>query len=88
MVDTTELIYDTVKFMENKWQSLSIANTGQVQAQFEFIQKPGETSYCKPWLTVEPFSGCIMPGQNMIYNICISIILFVGGENEGFLVGH
>jgi len=73
MVDTTELIYDTVKFMENKWQSLSIANTGQVQAQFEFIQKPGETSYCKPWLTVEPFSGCIMPGEKCEVRISMNV---------------
>lgn len=73
MVDTTELIYDTVKFMENKWQSLSIANTGQVQAQFEFIQKPGETSYCKPWLTVEPFSGCIMPGEKCEVRITMNV---------------
>ena len=66
MVDTTELIYGTVKFMEGVSQTLTIANTGQVQAQFEFIQKPGEASYCKPWLTVEPFSGCIMPGRIQI----------------------
>ena len=40
MVDTTELIYDTVKFMENKWQSLSIANTGQEILSL-LPQKPG-----------------------------------------------
>ena len=29
MVDTTELIYGTVKFMDSVSQTLSIANTGQ-----------------------------------------------------------
>ena len=62
MVDTTEVNFGTVKFIQPCTQTLAIANTGQVPVQFEFIQKPGEESYCKPWLQAEPYSGFIMPG--------------------------
>ena len=37
----------------------------KVPVQFEFIQKPGEESYCKPWLTADPYSGFIMPGTTV-----------------------
>ena len=30
---------------------------------FEFIKKPGESSYARPWLQAEPSSGFIMPGE-------------------------
>ena len=43
--------------------TLTVANTGQVPVQFEFIRKLNDLSICKPWLTVEPSSGFIMPGE-------------------------
>ena len=33
---------------------------------FEFIKKPGESSYARPWLQAEPSSGFIMPGERHI----------------------
>ena len=32
---------------------------------FEFIKKPGESSYARPWLQAEPSSGFIMPGEHL-----------------------
>jgi len=61
-VDMTDIQFGTVKFIQPCQQTLAIANTGQVPVQFEFIQKPGQKSYCKPWLKAEPSSGFIMPG--------------------------
>ncbi|XP_006608948.1 type II inositol 1,4,5-trisphosphate 5-phosphatase isoform X2 [Apis laboriosa] len=63
MVDTTEIIFDTLKFLEPSSKELIIANTGQVPVQFEFIKKLGDTSYCKEWLDIEPFKGFIKPGE-------------------------
>ena len=63
MVDQTDIIFDEVRFMESFFRVLAIANTGQVPVQFEFIKKPGETSYARPWLVAEPDSGFIMPGE-------------------------
>ena len=63
MVDTTDIIFDTIKFIEPTSRNLTIANTGQVPVQFEFIKKPGERSYSRPWLSAEPNLGFIMPGE-------------------------
>lgn len=63
MVDNTDMIYDNVRFIEPCTKSLAIANTGQVPVTFEFISKPGEPSYARPWLSAEPSSGFIMPGE-------------------------
>jgi len=63
MVDNTDVIFDDVNFIEPASSSLAIANTGQVPVTFKFIKKPGETSYARPWLSAEPSSGFIMPGE-------------------------
>jgi len=63
MVDTTDIIFDNIKFIESSQRSLTIANTGQVPVQFEFINKPGEGRYSRPWLSAEPYMGFIMPGD-------------------------
>ena len=62
-VDTTEITFDPIKFMETQSRSLTVANTGQVPVQFEFINKLKDKTICKPWLIVEPNSGFIMPGD-------------------------
>merc|ERR1712001_311590 len=62
-VDTTEITFDKVRFVEAQTQSLAVANTGQVPVQFEFIKKLNDKAICKPWLTVEPTSGFVMPGK-------------------------
>lgn len=43
-------------------ESFTIHN-GQVPCQFEFINKPDETSYCKQWLNVNPSRGFLLPGK-------------------------
>merc|ERR1719228_343732 len=63
MVDKTDVIFDDVRFIEPVGHTLAIANTGQVPVSFEFIKKPGESSYARPWLQAEPSSGFIMPGE-------------------------
>ncbi|XP_043285885.1 inositol polyphosphate 5-phosphatase OCRL isoform X2 [Venturia canescens] len=63
MVDTTEIIFDELKFLEPSSKELIIANTGQVPVQFEFIKKLDDTSYCKDWLHIEPYTGFIKPGE-------------------------
>lgn len=63
-VETTEIIFDgKVHFLETYTKTLTVANTGQVPVQYEFIKKLNDTSICKPWLTVEPSMGFIMPGE-------------------------
>ena len=64
-VDTTEIDFDVIGFIEPSTRVLTVANTGQVPVQFEFIKKLNDKSICKPWLSVEPSSGFIMPGDKV-----------------------
>lgn len=69
MVDTTDIIFDVLKFLEPTAKELIIANTGQVPVQFEFIKKLDDTSYCKDWLHIEPYIGFIKPGEKCDINL-------------------
>ncbi|XP_071521697.1 inositol polyphosphate 5-phosphatase OCRL [Panulirus ornatus] len=62
-IDTTEIILEPVKFLQPQTKYLTIANTGQVPVQFEFIKKLNDASYCKPWLSIRPYVNFIMPGD-------------------------
>ncbi|XP_003425852.1 inositol polyphosphate 5-phosphatase OCRL [Nasonia vitripennis] len=62
-VDTTEIIYETLRFDEPCVKELIVANTGQVPVEFEFIKKLDDSSYCKEWLTITPYTDFIEPGQ-------------------------
>ncbi|XP_014209022.1 inositol polyphosphate 5-phosphatase OCRL-1 [Copidosoma floridanum] len=72
-VDTTEIIFDTLKFYESSVKELIVANTGQVPVEFEFIKKLDDTSYCKEWLTITPYTDFIEPGQkcDIKLEICV-----------------
>uniref|UniRef100_F7BG47 phosphoinositide 5-phosphatase n=1 Tax=Ornithorhynchus anatinus TaxID=9258 RepID=F7BG47_ORNAN len=59
-----EFCFQDVKYMELQSQSFTIHNE-QVPCQFEFINKPDESSYCKPWLTVNPSKGFLLPGSHV-----------------------
>ncbi|KAL1117910.1 hypothetical protein AAG570_004223 [Ranatra chinensis] len=63
MVDTTDVIFETLRFLEPQTKELIIANTGQVPVQFEFIKKLDDTTYCKEWLHIEPYLGSVRPGE-------------------------
>lgn len=61
-VDSNEIIYDTVRYLEPVSRELIIANNGQVPAQFVFIKKLDEINFCKDWLHIEPYQSLIAPG--------------------------
>ncbi|XP_052808997.1 inositol polyphosphate 5-phosphatase OCRL-like isoform X2 [Mya arenaria] len=60
-----EFLFLDVKFMEPHELILAVANTGQIPVTFEFINKPDEDTYCKPWLKVSPSSAVIEPGDSV-----------------------
>ncbi|KAK1340181.1 hypothetical protein QTO34_018746 [Cnephaeus nilssonii] len=55
-----EFCFQNVKYMQLQVESFTIHN-GQVPCQFEFINKPDEESYCKPWLNANPSKGFLLP---------------------------
>ncbi|CAG9862346.1 unnamed protein product [Phyllotreta striolata] len=79
-VDQTEVVYDLIKFREPQSREITIANTGMVPAEFEFIKKLDETSYCKDWLRIIPYCGNINPG-NTLYDFDYFVLnLLIVGE--------
>lgn len=60
-----EFHFKDVKYMQHQAETLSLLNDGQVPCQFEFIQKPNEPTYCKPWLTANPPKGFIAQGASV-----------------------
>ncbi|XP_068998244.1 type II inositol 1,4,5-trisphosphate 5-phosphatase isoform X1 [Embiotoca jacksoni] len=60
-----EFHFEDVKFMQHQAETLSLYNDGQVPCQFEFIPKPNEHTYCKPWLTANPPKGFIAQGGSV-----------------------
>lgn len=62
-IDQTEVKFDLIKFREAQCRDIIIANTGQVPAEFEFIKKLDEQTYCKDWLRITPYCGTINPGE-------------------------
>uniref|UniRef100_A0A3P8WQK2 phosphoinositide 5-phosphatase n=1 Tax=Cynoglossus semilaevis TaxID=244447 RepID=A0A3P8WQK2_CYNSE len=57
--------FKDVKFMQHQAEAFTITNDGQVPCQFEFITKPNEPTYCKPWLTANPPKGFIAQGASV-----------------------
>lgn len=39
----------------------------QVPVEFSFIKKLNDSSYCKDWLRITPYCGCIKPGKILMY---------------------
>ncbi|KAM4567440.1 type II inositol 1,4,5-trisphosphate 5-phosphatase isoform 1-T2 [Fundulus diaphanus] len=64
-----EFHFKDVKFMQHQAERLSLFNDGQVPCQFEFIQKPNESTYSKPWLTANPSKGFIPQGGSMVIEL-------------------
>lgn len=64
-VDQSEINFGRVTFRESVQRYLSIANTGQVPVRFEFIQKPNQVRFCKPWLQIQPYESTIKPGDKL-----------------------
>uniref|UniRef100_A0A8C9PZM8 phosphoinositide 5-phosphatase n=1 Tax=Spermophilus dauricus TaxID=99837 RepID=A0A8C9PZM8_SPEDA len=67
-----EFCFQNVKYMQLQVESFTIHN-GQVPCQFEFINKPGEYSFCKQWLNANPNKGFLLPDSD----IEIELELFV-----------
>ncbi|KAM9852528.1 type II inositol 1,4,5-trisphosphate 5-phosphatase isoform 1-T1 [Aulostomus maculatus] len=79
-----EFHFTDVKFMAHQAETLSLLNDGQVPCQFEFIQKPNEPTYCKPWLTANPSKGFIAQGGSVDIDLEVFVNRFTAPElNSG-----
>ncbi|XP_075410241.1 type II inositol 1,4,5-trisphosphate 5-phosphatase [Tenrec ecaudatus] len=67
-----EFCFQDVKYMQLHVETFTIQN-GPIPCHFEFINKPGEDSYCKQWLNASPSRGFLLPDSH----IEIELELFV-----------
>ena len=94
-VDKLEINFKMVTFRKSVSKYLTIANTGQVSVRFEFIVKPNQSSYCKEWLRIKPYTSMIKPGDKYAVELEIfvdipSVCKLNSGEEslEDILVLH
>lgn len=77
-LDKLEFTFNNVTHTEPSIDTLLVSNTGQVPVYFEFVKKPNNPSYCKPWLQISPFTGLVLPGDSMR----VELRVFVGAAEE------
>ncbi|KAJ3286688.1 hypothetical protein HK104_008910 [Borealophlyctis nickersoniae] len=73
-----ELSENVIEFGEIKFgvactKKLIVENKGQVIAQYQFVAKPGDKSFSKPWCYVNPPISMLLPGDKLNINITILV---------------
>jgi len=67
------LDFGEVRYDQRVTLPIVITNTGQVVAQFRLVPKVDEVELCKPWLTVTPTYGMLIPGEQTEIELTITI---------------
>jgi len=62
-LDKIELNFGAIRYEETMTLPIHITNTGNVCAQYRFVPKLDENALCKPWMTVTPTYGMLIPGE-------------------------
>mmetsp|Transcript_32528 Transcript_32528/g.78943 ORF Transcript_32528/g.78943 Transcript_32528/m.78943 type:complete len:811 (+) Transcript_32528:49-2481(+) len=62
-LDKSELDFGEVRYNQSVTLSLRIANTGPSCASYRFVPKMDESILCKPWMSVFPTYGMLVPGE-------------------------
>nr|XP_020656276.1 type II inositol 1,4,5-trisphosphate 5-phosphatase isoform X1 [Pogona vitticeps] len=76
-----EFLFKDVKYMQLRTESFTVQN-GPVPCQFEFISKPDEDAYCKPWLRANPSKGFLLPETK----VTVELELFVNKSTAPSLI--
>eukprot|EP00934_Nitzschia_sp_Nitz4_P002818 Nitzschia sp. Nitz4//scaffold85_size83877//58734//64309//NITZ4_005237-RA/size83877-processed-gene-0.128-mRNA-1//1//CDS//3329559161//2808//frame0 len=73
-LDRNELDFGPIRYQQSVTLPLTISNTGNVCALYRFVPKLDENTLCKPWMTISPTYGMLIPGeQPATVNITITI---------------
>lgn len=62
-LDKDTLDFGEVRYGETSKLKIQIANTGNVVAQYRLVAKLDEDAICKPWMSVSPTYGMLLPGE-------------------------
>lgn len=72
-LDRSELTFGMVHYNQSITLPLRITNTGSVCAHFRFVPKLDENALCKPWMSVSPTYGMLIPGEAQTLNVTITV---------------
>jgi len=62
-LDRLSLDFGEVRYDQTVTLPIKVTNTGKVVAQFRLVPKLDETALCKPWMSVTPSYGMLIPGE-------------------------
>ena len=68
-----KLDFGEVRYDQRVTLPIVITNTGQVVAQFRLVPKVDEIQLCKPWITIAPTYGMLIPGESTEIDMTITI---------------
>jgi len=72
-LDRITLDFGELRYEQTATLPIKMTNTGKVVAQFRIVPKLDEILVCKPWITVDPLYGMLMPGEEFDINFRINI---------------
>ncbi|KAG2379469.1 hypothetical protein C9374_006586 [Naegleria lovaniensis] len=67
------ITYENVKYDEPITQTICLHNTGQVVCEYQFVPKPQEAHPCKPYVTIQPLEGYVIPGETEEIKVTIQV---------------
>ncbi|KAJ1653619.1 hypothetical protein IWQ61_006295 [Dispira simplex] len=73
-VSETQLDFGTVVYEQPVTRAVTLHNTGKVPVQFRFIPKLDETAFCRPWLWVNPPTGIVLPGSQILIHFTALVL--------------
>ena len=64
-ISSNHVVFGEVHFLTPAMRTITLENVGQVNAQFRFIPKNNDDSFCRPWLLISPSAGFLVPGEKV-----------------------
>lgn len=68
-----EVVFTDLRFDMSSTETVAMSNVGQSKATFRFVPKLEESEFCKPWLSLCPSFGMILPGETIEFQITAHI---------------
>lgn len=73
-LDKLNLDFGEVRYNQTLTLPINVTNTGKVAAQFRLVPKLDEPKICKPWMSISPTYGMLIPGeQQATINFTITV---------------
>ena len=72
-LDRIKLDFGEIRYDQRVTLPITITNTGKVVAPFRLVPKLEEKALCKPWVTISPAYGMLIPGEQTEIEVTITI---------------